>query len=174
LKLKDTVRYAEIVSAIAVVASLVFVGIEVQQSNEIEKQFATRSLVNDWSNAISAYSDPELACLSMRMMNDRSNLTLRETTQIEAVYWRIYKVYEELHYQYEDGMIDEPVWGGFRKNIEIEASYEGYRVWWLGYRRTFSPRFQQFMDEMLSTTPIDPEPYFQNLECDSPIGEDYW
>jgi len=61
LKLKNTVRYAEIVSAIAVVASLLFVGFEVQQSNDIEKQLATRSLVRDWSDAAAAYSDPELA-----------------------------------------------------------------------------------------------------------------
>lgn len=174
MRLKKTVRYAEIVSAIAVVASLVFVGFEVQQSNDIERQLATRSLVRDWSDAAAAYADPDLACLSMRMMNDRANLTLQEATQIEAVYWRIYKVNEELHYQFENGMIDESVWGGFRQNIAIEASYEGYRVWWLGYRRTFSPRFQEFMEEMLASTQIDPEPYFLDMECDTPVGEKYW
>lgn len=111
-------------SAIAVVASLVFVGFEVQQSNEIERQLATRSLVRDWSDAAAAYTDPDLACLSMRMMSDRESLSLQEATQIESVYWRIYKVNEELHYQFENGMIDESVWGGFRQNIAIEASYD--------------------------------------------------
>ena len=56
----------------------------------------------------------------------------------------------------------------------IQASYESYRVWWLGYQNTFSPRFRKHMDDIMAATPVNPEPYFLNMECDTPVGKDYW
>ena len=53
-------KIGELVAAIAVVISLLFVGFEVQQNNKIQKQIATRSLVRDWSDAYIAYQDPGL------------------------------------------------------------------------------------------------------------------
>ncbi len=87
-------KIGELIAAIAVVISLLFVGVEVQRNNQIQEQLATRSLVRDWSNAIAAYTDPEIACLFVRLGNDCANLTAQEATQIEAALWRIYKVYE--------------------------------------------------------------------------------
>ena len=172
--LEQTHKIGELIASIAVVVSLIFVGVEVQQNNQIQKQLATRSLVRDWSDAYAAYIDPEISCLFLRLNNDRENLTAQEATQVESVLVRLYKVLEELHYQHEQGMIDDSVWSGFKQLITVEASYEGYRVWWLGYQKTFSPRFREFMDHILSSTPVQPEPYFINLKCDTPVGKDYW
>ena len=167
-------KIGELIAAVAVIISLIFVGIEIQQNNSIQRQQATRNLSRDWSDAISSYQDPNLACLFIRLGNDRANITAQEATQIEAALWRIYKVYEQLHYQYEQGMVDESVWNGFRRLMLTEASFEPFRVWWGGYQATFSPRFRNFLSTMMAETPIDSEAYFSNMECDTPVGEDYW
>ncbi len=172
--LDKTHKVGELVAAAAVVASLIFVGIEVQQNNKIQKQQATRSLARDWNDAMAAYLDPDLACLFVRLMNENENLTLREATQIEVLFWRLYKVHEEMHYQYQEGMIDESVWGGFTYTISREASFQGFRDWWAGYRKTFSARFRNYMDELIAATPVDPEAYFLGKTCDAPVGNEYW
>jgi hypothetical protein len=56
-KLGKIHKIGELVAAIAVVTSLLFVGIEIQQNNQIQSQTATRSLVRDWSDAIAAYME---------------------------------------------------------------------------------------------------------------------
>ena len=140
----------------------------------ISKGNRPRAAWRDWSHASAAFQDPDLACLFVRPGNDRANLTTREATQIETVLWRIYKVHEELHYLHEQDMIDESVWQGFRQLLVIEAGYESYRTWWYGYHRTFSPRFREFMEEIMSTTSVNSEAYFLNMDCDTPVGEDYW
>jgi len=173
-KLKKIHKIGELAAAIAVVISLLFVGFEVQQNNQIQIQQATRSLVRDWNDASVPFQDPEIACLWIRLMNDRASLTLQEATQIEAVVWRLYRVDEEFHYQFEQGMIDESVWSGFRSLMIRQAAFEGNRVWWLGYQNTFSPRYREYMDDILATTPIDPNPYFLDMKCDTPVGVDYW
>ena len=107
-------------------------------------------------------------------MTDNESLMLQEATQIEAVYLRIYKAHEEMHYQYQEGMIDESVWGGFAYTIRAEASYQGFRDMWQGYRNTFSARFQKYMEELMAATPVDPDAYFVEKTCDTPAGKDYW
>jgi hypothetical protein len=164
----------EIAAAIAVVMSLVFVGFEIKQNNEIQRQLATQSLVRDWSNAVKAYQDPELACLWLRLMTDRESLTGREANQIETVLWRIYKVYEEFHYQQGQGMVDELVWSGFRHTNTVAVSSQGFRAWWQVYRPTFGSRFQNYLDELIATTPLNPKPYFSGITCDSAVGGQYW
>ena len=51
-------KVGELTAAVAVVISLVFVGIQVRQNTEIQKQLATRSLARDWNTAAAAYQDP--------------------------------------------------------------------------------------------------------------------
>ena len=167
-------KIGELVAAIAVVISLLFVGIEISRNNSIQRQQATRSLSRDWSDVIASFQDPELACLFIRLGNDRAKLTAQEATQIEAVIWRIYKVYEEFHYQHGQGMIDESVWRGFKQLIVTEQSFGSYRVWWGGYQKTFSPRFRNFIDGIMDETSENANSYFVNLECDKPVGDDYW
>jgi hypothetical protein len=167
-------KIAELIGSVAVIISLLFVGMEVRQNNQIQRQLATRTLVRDWSDAYAAYTNPEIACLFLRLGTERASLTAQEATQVESVLVRIYKVLEELHYQHEQGMVDDSVWSGFKQLIVIEAGFEGYRVWWLGYQKTFSPRFREFMGEILSSVPVNPEPYYSNLKCDTPVGNDYW
>ncbi len=167
-------KIGELAASVAIVITLLFVGFEVQQNNKLQRQVATRSMVRDWSDTVVAWQDPQLACLWVRLMTDNVNLTLQEITQVETVYWRIYKVYEEIHYQNEEGMIDESVWGGFRTTTALAASSQGFRDWWQGYRVTFSTRFQKYMDGLFAATPVNPKPYYLGMTCDSPIGDGYF
>ena len=71
-------------------------------------------------------------------------------------------------------MIDESVWRGFKQLIVTEQSFGSYRVWWGGYQKTFSRRFRNFIDGIMDETSENANAYFVNLECDKPVGDDYW
>ena len=56
-------KVGELTAAVAVVISLVFVGIQVRQNTEIQKQLATRSLARDWNTPRLLIRTPSwLAC----------------------------------------------------------------------------------------------------------------
>ena len=167
-------KLGELAAAIAVVLSLLFVGYEVQQNNLAQKQLATRSLVKDWSDAVATLEDPEMACLSHRLATDPANLTVREAGQIETAFWRIYKAHEELQVQFEQGMIDESVWGGFRRTARDTMSTQGMRGWWRSYRGLYSEQFRQYIDELIAETPLQKNTPRLNLSCDDTVGREYW
>jgi hypothetical protein len=54
------------------------------------------------------------------------------------------------------------------------ASTQGFRDWWVIYRSYQSRRYREFMDELIATTPVDPNYMFLGLACDTPVGDDYW
>ena len=167
-------KLGELAAAIAVVLSLLFVGYEVQQNSLAQKQLATRSLVKDWSDAVAALEDREMACLSHRLATDPANLTVREAGQIETAFWRIYKAHEELHSQYEQGMIDESVWTGFRRTAMDTMSTRGMRDWWRSYRELYSERFQQYIDRLIRETPLQTNARRLSMACDDVVGSEYW
>jgi hypothetical protein len=171
----DTVhKIGELAAAIAVVLSLLFVGYEVQQNSIAQKQLATRSLVRDWSDAVATLEDPNLACLSHRLSTDAANLTIREANQIGTAFWRIYKAHEELHYQYEQGMIDELVWNGFKRTAADTMSTRGMRDWWRSYRSLYSERFADYVDDLIAETKMVVEAPFLRMSCDDVVGKEYW
>ena len=167
-------KFGELAAAIAVVLSLLFVGYEVQQNGVAQKQLATRSLVRDWSDAVATLEDPDLACLSHRLSADAASLTIREANQIGTAFWRIYKAHEELHYQYQQGMIDELVWNGFRRTAAETLSTQGMRDWWQSYRSLYSERFSDYIDELITETPLVTDALWLKMRCDDAVGEEYW
>ena len=167
-------KLGELAAAIAVVLSLLFVGYEVQQNSLAQKQLATRSLVKDWSDAVATLEGREMACLSHRLATDPSNLTIREAGQIETAFWRIYKAHEELQSQYEQGMIDESVWNGFRRTAQDTMSTRGMRGWWHSYRDLYSERFQQYIDRLITETPLQTDTPRLSMGCDDIVGSEYW
>ena len=167
-------KIGELAAAIAVVLTLLFVGYEVQQNSLAQKQLATRSLVKDWSDAVATLEDPEMACLSHRLATDPTNLTVREAGQIETAFWRIYKAHEELQAQYEQGMIDESVWNGFRRTARDTLSTSGMRLWWRSYRDLYSERFRGYIDQLIRETPLQTNVPRLNMACGDVVGREYW
>ena len=160
-------KVGELTAAVAVVISLLFVGYEIQENNRTQKRLTTRSLARDWSYAVESLQESELACLWLRMWNGSTDLTAQEKIQIEMLMWRVYKVHEEIHFQYVEGEMDESVWIGFRNTTAGAASNRAFRDWWLGFRPTFGERFRKHMDEMIAATTPDATPNNVNASCDS-------
>ena len=170
-KLNKIHKVGELIAATAVVVSLLFVGYEVQQNNETQKRLTTRSLARDWSYAVESLQEAEMACIYLRMWTGSSDLTPRESMQVEMLMWRVYKVHEEFHYQYLDGEMDESVWTGFRNMTLGAASNQAFRDWWSDYRETFGDRFRQHMDDMIATTPVRQRRSTMTANCDAVIED---
>ncbi len=164
-------KVGKLVAAVAVITSLLFVGYEIQQNNETQRRLTTRSLSRDWSNANASLQDSELACIWLRMWNGRGDLTATEAVQIGMLFWRVFKVHEEIHYQYLEGEMDESVWIGFKNTTAESAANQGFRDWWSGYRMTFGSRFRQHMDDMIAGTPVRANPDMVGISCDSPADD---
>jgi hypothetical protein len=105
-KLQQYALFAEIISAVAIVASLIFVGIQIKQSNDLVKANTYREIRNGMIELnFLNFSNPEYAALSFKISNDEE-LTPMEVMQRRNFGFYVINTADAAYEQYQRGLID--------------------------------------------------------------------
>jgi hypothetical protein len=63
----------------------------------------------------------------------------------------IFTFFENLHYQYLSGMLEEELWQRYRRHIQWYLDRDGVRQWWSLTESTWmSDSFRRFVNEQLA------------------------
>ena len=63
------------------------------------------------------------------------------------------------------------MWIGFRNTTAGAVSNPAFRVWWSGFRTTFSDRFRKHIDDMIAGTPLQKNHVNVSVNCDNTAGD---
>lgn len=160
-KLND---WIQAVGMIAVVASLIFVGIEVRQ-NSIATRSATNAAVKDAFREVNLViaSSPELARAIAANAENPNDAPAEHRVQILAMWRALFHTWSNVHRQHQNGTLDPALYDAVVQEIsmhaddtrEIGAVDNGTRRarhlrWaWESERFIFNLDFQEFVDENL-------------------------
>ena len=109
-KLERYALFAEIISAVAIVVSLVFVGLQVRQSNSLAATDALREGTELWSNAyVRAFGTPESVAFFRSAINHCEELSKEQRGQFFAVLIKLVSAYDNIYNQYESGRLRQEV-----------------------------------------------------------------
>ena len=100
-------QYTQFLGTLGVIASLIFVGLELRQNQQVARVTAYQALAEQIAsyNAL-LLSEPEINQIRNAALNNE-NLTEEDAEQYRA-FWRMLRRQSELAYlQYENGIIDE-------------------------------------------------------------------
>lgn len=166
LSLDSSSKIAEVISAVAVIIGLLFVGLELRE-NTIAQQFsATQTLVSEYNSAISAINDREFVCIFIRAGNDFANLSQSDKIRFSILMQPVFRTFEQLHYSNVQGTIDTKVYSGFQRQFRSMMQLPGNRQYWAARRDWFGDDFQRYMDKIISDDqPVEPA-NFETEECD--------
>jgi hypothetical protein len=154
MKLSDWASVAEIASAVAVVASLVYVGVEIRQ-NTAATQASTAQALLDYGRAHSDafINNPDTAKLIDTGEVDPSSLTPLERRRFyEFTTWR-FSVWELTFLNHAAGLVDDDLWSGWDAYFRrIISGKRGYSLFWSDTREQWDAGFMKYIDsEGLST-----------------------
>ena len=111
LTLSDWASIAEIIGAIAIIVSLLFVGLEVRHSNTLA---ATESLKNGTQIWVGEYKrnfgSEESTAFMRKALNDYENLSNDEKGRFYASMMGFLAAFDTIHNQYEAGLLREDVY----------------------------------------------------------------
>ena len=166
LSLDSSSKIAEVVSAVAVIIGLLFVGLELRE-NTIAQQFsATQTLVSEYNSAISAINDREFVCIFIQAGNDFRSLSQSDKIRFSILMQPVFRTFEQLHYSNVKGTIDTKVYSGFQRQFRSMMQLPGNRQYWAARRDWFGDDFQRYMDKIISDDqPVEPA-NFETEECD--------
>lgn len=147
---------AQIISAIAVVISLIYVGVQIRQ-NTLTTQAAMRQSVADNDiTYLMSYLDSAVIAEAIAKLSVSDTLTTKEKEQLKAQQQVNFRVFENAHYQYANKLLEEEVWYRYQTIIyrlltTDEAAIEQWDKNSITYTKAFQNAIQQIIsDETLS------------------------
>ncbi len=148
MKLSEWANVAEIGSALAVVVSLVYVGLEINQNTGAVKASTLQAMI-DYGRQQSEIlvTDATLAALVETGEADPNSLTPRERSQFyEFTIWRM-AMWELSFLNHEVGLVEDEMWlawdGYYRGLVRNKP---GYPEFWRDNRAAYDARFMAHVD----------------------------
>jgi hypothetical protein len=110
MKLERWALIAEIVGAVAIVVSLIFVGMEVRQSNSLAATEALREGTQIWSDAyLTAFGTEESVSFFKTAINHCDQLSDEQHGRFFALLIKFVSAYDNIFNAYESGRLREEV-----------------------------------------------------------------
>ncbi len=147
LKLSDWANIADIVGAIALVCSLVYVGYELHL-NTIETRAANIQAMAAHSQAfnLAVATNPDLTKI---LETPSEELTSAQVTQIRRFLATSLRGAETSYILYSKGMLDERYWRGKANEILLFLEDEAWQKQWSMGRDLFDPDFAEWLDRAI-------------------------
>ncbi len=164
MKLKEYALWAEIISAIAIVISLIFVGLQVRQSAS-ETALNTNAIQSTVRQAILSEDRESLyIVIEYPFLNKRTNLSPEQEIQLTAFLVALIRMRENHWLQFQNGVLDEATWLSYRFPLlrSVFSSEFGRNVW---QENAFDPVFVESINEWVNgLTIVDSDVMFIGTE----------
>ena len=140
---------AELLGAIGVIVSLVYLARQIGQNTRAVRVAAYQS----WFASYESYSnlmlgDPEFASLLERGIYASDSLPPDELARLKGALRRMFRQFENLYHQHQEGMIEAELfdaWAGFYSQGTASPAVREY---WESERHFFSASFRSFADRL--------------------------
>ena len=162
MNLQGLVALAEIVSALAVVLTLVVLIISIRQNTKSQRALVVDSLAAAITSInVPAMKSPTLGSALSKATANWSSASREERIVAHYFLFSFFKLLENAWYQQKTGVLDQAQWLGWEKLLRKYYHSDGVRrVWWPARQHGYSPEFQRFLS---GTKPPDELGNLNNL-----------
>ena len=103
--------WIQLIGIIGIIASLLFVGLEMRQSQKIALAAQQQERASLVTEIIGAFAEANPAISFLDFLNDTLDLSNQNNRAVAETYmYRMWMVYENDYLQYELGLMDEDIW----------------------------------------------------------------
>jgi hypothetical protein len=140
---------AQIVGALGVIVSLIYVAAEVRQNTNAVRAATFQEMVAMTVQLRSELvTDPTFAALAVKASADPASLTPPEAARMDAWIAAVLRQFENLHYQHRAGMLDPGLWKGYDQMIRHSLSNVALQSWYRAHRLEYSEEFAAYVDSV--------------------------
>jgi hypothetical protein len=140
----------QLVGALAVVISLIYLASEVRRSARETRIASTRSLAETftrWAQQLTEH--PHLSELYYRGIHDFESLEGADLVRFSALMLQLFRLYEEAYYGQSEGRVHAHLWSGFERGMRDINGYLGVQAWWRSRLQWFSEEFANHINQLL-------------------------
>ena len=150
MKLNDAANWAEIISAIAIVVSLIYVGVQVSDNTSATRS-ASASHANTefigWYEHLS--SDPEIVDVWYRGVIEPENLTDQEFIRFIWLVHIVMLQFQNNYYLVEEGTLEKKVLDSIAITMTTIKGSAGFERYWGLRKKLFYPEYRMFIEDLM-------------------------
>ena len=143
---------AEILSSVAILITLVYLVVEIQQNSEATQAETRQAILDSDQQYLELFvASPELSVLQIQ-----PDLSDEERIRLSYLMITFVRMRESNWRQYEYGTLDGVTWQAYRLSLIAQLSSPQTRRWWqkFGVERIFDSEFISLVDELLANQPV--------------------
>lgn len=139
----------ELLGGIAVIFSLVYVGLQVKQSADASRSATAQAFARQYSDLNQMIADPKLGEIFVRGLEDLSGLSPGEQASFTSVLSAISRALESFYFQQLKGELDSRLFEGwFIQYLDLHAN-PGVAEFWGMRKHQYSVEFVEYLDQRL-------------------------
>jgi hypothetical protein len=152
MKLEKLAPLAEIISSIAIVATLIYLSIQTEQTNSALVANSRQStLMADMTLIAALISNPEVMGNTQRPFEE---LSFAEKDQLGNALAGVLRSREFAWLQYKNGVLDGPTFDSYMETpIRWIKEAEAFKVYWDIFSPTVNPEFRSYVNDLLEQSP---------------------
>lgn len=154
MELSQLADLGELLGGVAVVASLVYLAIQIRQNTRSVRASTLHQNTDLWSALFLRLAEPDLARAYVAGMAGQPDIKPLQYTQFFFICRSMFLAFENQYYQMRNGVLDPEAYAGYQRSISTQfLSFRGFRLWWEMNRVVFSPDFVAHLDAMIAAVP---------------------
>lgn len=154
MTLQDWADVSQVIGAIAVVASLLFVGVQLRQNTMAVRAQTSQAHAVGYQQIIAGIAENgEVASIWRRGLADYQSLNPDERARFLAFTSTLFRFYESSQVQMLRGMLDAEHWHTIEQQVADLATQPGIQAWWALRRHWHSTRFREWIEAMPKRDP---------------------
>ncbi len=143
----------EILGALGVIVSLVYLATQIRTQNRESRAAAVNEWTNQWNQFLVSFAEhPNLSEVWIKGIYDFSALNPTEVVQFSSHLGRIFRVGENIYDQYKQGLFDPKTWRGVERTLADVARFPGAKAWWPTRSHWYSDEFAALVQPWFDST----------------------
>ncbi len=151
LTLEQWASLAEVIGAAGVIASLVYLAMQIRQNTSMVAANTFQAISSTSSNLVMGLTQtPELADSMLKAFNRPDELTDRERFFVDVYLRALTRNFENYYYQNQQGFLDDELWAGYSAALMELLNHEFGRSYWSRNKHVFGVTYARFVDSRLA------------------------
>jgi len=143
---------AEIVGAVGVIASLLYLAVQIRQSTKVARAETTKDLYLASRDAILQIASNDALA---KIWTDIRNFESEEIARRYAFYQSFFRLYELQYHLAEQDLLDSDIAESYTLIIRMFARTDFFSAYWSKARGEFNEKFANYVDQQIEIIAAD-------------------
>ena len=156
--LESLANLGEIIGAIAVVVSLIYLAVQVRQNTRAQQtENFSRALDRVAAMQATLSQDPDMSVIFSKGVSDPSELTSKERMQFTWAMYELFGAFEFMFLASKEDSIPEEIWQRWSSAVAWWLTFPGVQTWWKVRPIPFADSFTSYVESILENNPTNAE-----------------